>query len=251
MFGTRRLLKKLSQPLHRHFGVITRVTTEAPVFAPTFDDGPHPHWTPRVLDVLARHHAHATFFMVGAMVERYPDLVSRVVAEGHSVGNHSWNHPSLPRVSGHELARQIDWTSRFPPLAESRLFRPPFGDLDRRTRMALANRRLRVVTWDVVLSDWEPRSVAELGAALRRIQSGSIVLMHDQLFAFSGGDECDRQHLLQALDAFLAESERRAVSLSELLTMGRPKYEPWRKESDVGWLSGLDSYEDLGFVHAA
>jgi hypothetical protein len=107
------------------------------------------------------------------------------------------------------------------------------------------------VGWDVSPQDWEPRTVAELDTVLRKIRPGSIVLLHDQLFAFSRSDECDRQHLLQALDTFLASSKLRAVSVDELLTLGRADHRPWRKQSDAGWLGELDSYERLGFVHAS
>src|SRR6478735_7834989 len=94
-----RMSRRLLVPIERRFGVITHVDTTEAVVALTFDDGPHPQWTPRLLDLLDRHGAKATFFMVGEMAMRHPDLVDRVISAGHAIGNHSWNHPSFPAVT--------------------------------------------------------------------------------------------------------------------------------------------------------
>ena len=79
-------------------GSLIRVSTTEPVIALTFDDGPHPVDTPALLEVLARHRARATFFLVGKSAARHPELVARIVAEGHAVGGHTWDHPSLPTL---------------------------------------------------------------------------------------------------------------------------------------------------------
>ena len=83
-------------------GTITHVATTEHVAALTFDDGPDPASTPLVLDVLAKHNAHGTFFMLGAAASRYPDLVREVAARGHAIGNHTWDHPSLPSLTHRE-----------------------------------------------------------------------------------------------------------------------------------------------------
>ena len=82
----------------------------------TFDDGPDPTWTPKVLDVLKKHHAHAVFFVTGTMTSRYPDLVKRMVDEGHEVGLHTFNHPDLSFQS----KKRIDWELSQTQLAISR-----------------------------------------------------------------------------------------------------------------------------------
>ena len=81
-------------------GTITGVTTRDPVAALTFDDGPHPEYTPLLLNILERYQARATFFMIGDAAQRHPDLVRQVAQGGHAIGNHSWDHPFFPSLSG-------------------------------------------------------------------------------------------------------------------------------------------------------
>src|SRR5690242_18370490 len=88
------------------FGTITHVSTSKPAVALTFDDGPDPVFTPRLLDILQQHHAKATFFMVGQAAERHPDIVKKVAAAGHAIGNLSWDHPSFPLLTGRERRDQ-------------------------------------------------------------------------------------------------------------------------------------------------
>jgi peptidoglycan-N-acetylglucosamine deacetylase len=83
----------------RLLGPVAGVVTAEPAAALTFDDGPDPHWTPRVLEVLERRQARATFFMIGAAAAAHPDLVRRVASMGHAVGNHTWDHRALPKIS--------------------------------------------------------------------------------------------------------------------------------------------------------
>ena len=125
-----RALQRVRSALGRRIGVITDVATTAPVAALTFDDGPHPEWTPRLLDLLDRHQAKATFFMVGEMAARHPELVNRIAGAGHAIGNHSWNHPSFPAIRWAERSRQIARCEDTIRVCNAKLFRPPFGDLN-------------------------------------------------------------------------------------------------------------------------
>jgi hypothetical protein len=95
MRGTSVIKAPLIMMARHTLGTITHVITDQSVAALTFDDGPDPHYTPLVLKVLAKHHAKATFFMVGERVLQYPDLVKQVVSEGHSIANHTWSHRSI------------------------------------------------------------------------------------------------------------------------------------------------------------
>ena len=99
-----RLVERLLRPF---CGSIVAVRTAEKLIALTFDDGPDPEWTPPVLDALARHGMRATFFVVGERAERHPELVARILAEGHETGSHSWDHPSLPELSPAAVAEQI------------------------------------------------------------------------------------------------------------------------------------------------
>lgn len=88
-------------------GTITHVSTRELLVALTFDDGPHPDYALRLLDILERHQAHATFFMLGEAAKRHPEIVTMVARQGHAIGNHSWDHPSFPLVNGRERRAQI------------------------------------------------------------------------------------------------------------------------------------------------
>src|SRR4051812_35940455 len=96
----------------RAVGAITSAETTQPLVALTFDDRPDPRSTPLVLDLLERHDARATFFMVGAAAYRHPDLVRRIAEAGHTVANHSWDHTSFTTISGRQRRTQIRATQR-------------------------------------------------------------------------------------------------------------------------------------------
>jgi peptidoglycan-N-acetylglucosamine deacetylase len=146
----------------------------------TFDDGPDPRWTPRVLDMLAAHGATATFFMVGRRAERHPDLVRRVVAAGHAIGSHTYRHTDLsaatPDQVRDELARAheaIAQAAGRPPA----MVRPPWGRVDPVGMLAAARHAYPVVLWSAQITaghvdrDYR-RTVADL-------RPGAIVLLHD------------------------------------------------------------------------
>ncbi len=246
----RRLMQVLRAPIERQLGVITHVATDESAVALTFDDGPNPDSTPRLLDVLARHGARATFFMVGEMAQRHPALVDAVARGGHAIGNHSWNHPSFPAVSAAERMNQVERCETQIAAHSRKLFRPPFGDLDWPARLQLFMRGYRVIGWNASASDWEQRDAAWITAEVQRqLKPGGIVLMHDQLFAYSDADRCARDDMLAAVDALLERNEFRFVTVPELLTMGAPQGRLWTKRSEFEWLHGLASVGDLGFKY--
>lgn len=149
----------------------------------TFDDGPSRDFTPRVLDALGHAGATATFFCLGLHVEAHPDIVRRIAAEGHRLGNHTWSHPYLPDLSTEEIRAQVSATRealRRTGTAPSRLFRPPYGGRDARTMRALADADLVDVLWDVDAMDWaQPGSRAITDKVIRETRNGSVVLLHD------------------------------------------------------------------------
>ena len=150
----------------------------------TFDDGPHPEHTPRLLDVLARHGAKGTFFMVGQEAERWPALVERVAAEGHAVGGHSWTHGDPGSTGACELAEEVERTEQlFERLLgrRSKLFRPPHGKLTAGKMLKLLRGGQRVVLWNVDPKDFACGGPRELEAKLRPedLRGGDVVLLHD------------------------------------------------------------------------
>jgi peptidoglycan/xylan/chitin deacetylase (PgdA/CDA1 family) len=152
----------------------------------TFDDGPHPEHTLRLLDTLAEHEVSATFFVIGRLVERYPDIVRRIAAEGHAVGNHSFFHARPSSISANQLMSEVRRANRLleeilgvPP----RVFRPPFGEVGGWKLWRLWNARMQVVLWSVDPKDYQCGSAAELSLRLAAtpVNAGDIVLMHDRL----------------------------------------------------------------------
>ena len=145
----------------------------------TFDDGPIPQSTPFILDVLRREDVKATFFMVGDNVRKYPELFSKVVAEGHQVGNHTYNHFGGLR---HTVRGYLDNVDQADALIHSPLFRPPHGWM-RLSQYAALSRRYKVVMWDLVTRDYSKwLSADDVVENVRRYaRNGSIITFHDSL----------------------------------------------------------------------
>ena len=152
-------------------GSILRVRTQEPAVALTFDDGPHPEDTPPLLDLLARHKAKATFFVVGKSVRRHPELVERLAAEGHALGNHTWDHLSLPSLTGRFRRAQLAWTEEALGARSSRLFRPPYGEQTPASRLAPLRLGLDVVCWDVIAEDWRDDPAEAIDRGHDRVRS--------------------------------------------------------------------------------
>src|SRR5687767_1986315 len=101
------LYSRIANFRRRHFGAIHRFITTLPIAALTFDDGPHPKFTPQLLSVLARYNAHATFFIVGEAARQHPEIVRAIAEAGHAIANHSWDHARFPEISSAERRRQL------------------------------------------------------------------------------------------------------------------------------------------------
>ncbi|KPI17419.1 polysaccharide deacetylase [Actinobacteria bacterium OK006] len=185
----------------------------------TFDDGPDPTWTPKVLDVLKKHHAHAVFFVTGTMTSRYPELVKRMVEEGHEVGLHTFNHPDLSFQS----TKRIDWELSQNQLAlagaagiRTSLFRPPYSSfadaMDNKSWPVteyIGTRGYITVVNNTDSEDWQQPGVDRIiRNATPEGGKGAIVLMHD-----SGGD---RHQTVQALDKFVPELQERGYRFQNL-----------------------------------
>ena len=143
----------------------------------TFDDGPDPRWTPRVLDMLARLHVRATFFVLGSAVQANPELIARQVAEGHEVGVHNWVHTDVYGVTFSELSDSVDRTCEAIVAAGApspRLWRPPYGRVDAPAMMVASLKRMDLLLWSV-----HTPSAAAAEAVKDVAGAGSVVLCHD------------------------------------------------------------------------
>lgn len=152
----------------------------------TFDDGPDPVHTPRLLDVLQQLAIPATFFVIGEKAERYPDLVRRIVAEGHALGGHSYSHSRPETTSARQLMAEVGRTCKLieDMTGESTpLFRPPHGKLTFGKLVGLWAKGQSVVLWNVDPKDFACRSADEVTRRLKAQppQGGDVVLMHDSV----------------------------------------------------------------------
>ncbi len=205
-------------------GTIRTVMFPFRAVALTFDDGPSPEWTPRVLDVLRKHQVKATFFMVGEAVERHPDIVRRIAKEGHTVGSHSWSHRIMPLLDAKTLGFEIDRASEALEKAlgfKSMYFRPPWGMYNRRVLDELRARGYLTVLWSRSSQDWRNPGVDEIVRfSTHNPKLGELVLMHD------GGNypnalNMSRDQTVQALDRLIPALERQGFQFKTVDEMVR------------------------------
>jgi peptidoglycan-N-acetylglucosamine deacetylase len=176
----------------------------------TYDDGPNDPHTLRLLEILARHSVHATFFLIGRYVEQRPDIVREVVKAGHVIGNHTFTHPLLTFKSTRELKAQLTGCEQALTDAvgeHSNLFRPPFGG--RRPAVLRVAREigLEPIMWNVTGYDWNAPSVEHIERQVtRQVRGGDVILLHDGGHLHLGAD---RSHTVAAsgrlISRYLAE----------------------------------------------
>jgi peptidoglycan-N-acetylglucosamine deacetylase len=160
-------------------GFVWRVPTPDPVIYLTFDDGPIPQVTPWVLDLLSQYGAKGSFFCVGHNIDKHPQVFQRVVAEGHAVGNHTYNHVSGWASDNVPFFHNV---RRCAKLVNSAFFRPPYGKLKPRQTQFI-QRHYQIVMWDVLSGDFD-ESITKEQCYLNVIKNagpGSIIVFHDSL----------------------------------------------------------------------
>jgi len=157
----------------------------------TFDDGPIPEVTPKVLDILSRYGVKATFFMVGENIDKHPDVFAEVLSAGHSIGTHTYNHLKGIKFSQREYLDNVEKCRdavlrHLPdgsPMPDTFLFRPPYGKAWLWQRAALHRRGFRLIYWDVLTRDYSAQRTPEAMLSLikRATRNGSIINFHDSL----------------------------------------------------------------------
>jgi peptidoglycan/xylan/chitin deacetylase (PgdA/CDA1 family) len=192
-------------PGSQMFGPTLRRTKTPNSIALTFDDGPNPNITPQILDLLERHSARATFFVIGRFARECSGLVREIDSRRHCIGNHTDTHPSLawraPQRISTELARcqeAVAAATHSPPPV---WMRPPFGFRGPQLRGAVRGAGLAgVAMWSLTCYDWKPQAPAHLIVRLGRLRGGDIALLHDGDHRALGGD---RAHVVTALEYWL------------------------------------------------
>jgi peptidoglycan/xylan/chitin deacetylase (PgdA/CDA1 family) len=151
----------------------------------TFDDGPIPVVTPYVLNTLKKFNAKATFFCIGENIDKYPEIFSEVISEGHTIGNHTYNHLKGWKTSDSDYLNNIKKCSEF---TGSKLFRPPYGRI-KKSQISAINQQIpeaEIVMWDVLSGDFDQTISAQkcISNVLKNSTNGSIIVFHDSLKAY-------------------------------------------------------------------
>jgi len=201
----------------------TQVRVDQPYIAMTFDDGPSAALTPRLLDILKQRNIKATFFLIGQNAAANPDIVRRILADGHEIGNHSWTHPQLSKLSDDGVTTEISKTqdaikeaSGFTPT----ILRPPYGAITARQREWIESRfGLSIILWSVDPFDWKrPGASVITQRILSQVRPGAIILSHDI-------HKQTIDAMPATLDALAAKGYK-FVTVTELIAMNKPKPSP-------------------------
>lgn len=209
-------------------GVVGKFKTDKPIVAITFDDGPHPKWTPAFIDLLNKYDAKATFFVIGKYAHKYPDIVERAYTEGHAIGNHSWDHPSflhIPKNKRYEQLYKCD--DVIDHYNSHKLFRPPFGHLDGPSRRQLLKKGYKIITWNRTAEDWKiGNGVESMSNKLENLSSGSVLLLHDTLHS---NRNVDRSSVLVLVEKILSEHRKnfKFVTIPYMFEHMEPKITYW------------------------
>lgn len=204
-------------------GLVYFVRTARPAVALTFDDGPNPAETPRVLAMLKAGGARGTFFVLARSAERHPAIIQSILAEGSEVGSHSVSHPNMANMSAAAVAGEAEASVATIAKVAGRpvtLFRFPYFSHTAAGVAAVRRLGLTVVEASVDPKDWaNPGVAAIVGRATEGVRPGDIILFHD-----GGGHAQTLAALPQVIDALRARGLQ-MVTVSELLAMGSPSYE--------------------------
>jgi len=187
--------------------------------AMTFDDGPSPETTPKLLAVLKERGIKATFFVLGNMAAKHPELLKMIADDGHEIGNHSWSHPQLTRINIAAVDKQLGDTSEiiFQATGKRPLYlRPPYGSMKPTLRTYIEDKfGLTVVNWSVDPNDWKDRDSQKVhDAIMAQVKPGAIVLSHDIYPTTVAA-------MPRVLDELIAKGYKFGT-LSELIAMDKP-----------------------------
>ena len=182
--------------------IVCRIATSEKILFLTFDDGPVPEATQEVLGLLSAYNARATFFCIGENIDRHPAIFSRIINEGHATGNHTYNHLNGWKTLKDEYIHNVRICSNAIMSKNNRietlaLFRPPYGKMKPGQYFAL-RKQYKIVLWDVLTRDWEPRRKPEscFARIRRKAKPGSIIVFHDSIKA--------KQRMIPALEKTLS-----------------------------------------------
>lgn len=166
----------------KQYNVFYSNPNHAGMIALTFDDGPHPRYTPEILDILDEYGIKATFFVVGENVSYYSDIVKEEIARGHEIGNHTYEHKNISGYDSERLTREIKKCEETLASLDysCKLFRPPEGALGAQQGRQIKELDYRVILWNLDTRDWAHNTPWQISNYLmKNVKSGDIILMHD------------------------------------------------------------------------
>lgn len=178
----------------------------------TFDDGPDRIWTPQIAQILTNYGVEGTFFVTGNMVNQNPDVLRNLYQQGHEIGNHTWDHPQLPKLSNTQVNQQISRTETAILNVigrKTRLFRPPYGALSEAVIQQLRNNQYKIILWNVDSVDWSGiPAQTMINNVLAHTGPGSIILFH------SGFGRGGLSNTVQALTQIITKLREQGFSFS-------------------------------------
>ena len=195
---------------------------QEPEVALTFDDGPSPLYTPQILDLLAKYQAHATFFVLGCKVEKYPWLIKEMLRRGHEVGNHTFSHPHLCQTRQAAREKELETTRLDLDLlgcpCQHKLIRPPYSAFDDRLVSYAAHTGRQLILGNIDSGDWRGLDAeAIVQNVLTRVKNGAIIYFHDS----DETNKADRRPTIEALKTILPVLKYRGykmVTVDQVLT---------------------------------
>lgn len=211
--------------------ILRRGKRHGKMIALTFDDGPHPTHTPKLLKILKDNDVKAAFFMLGSRIAEYPKIAARVHAEGHEIGNHSYTHPFFSKSKQEKIDSEIKRTNeaikKITGCSEVKLLRPPYGALPKYVIAKAEEEGFHIVMWSYDSKDYQGHSVDYmLDKALKRVKSGDVMLFHDI--------HANTVKLIAELVPILKKAGYKFVSLNEIYDLGYENKKPATTVAAVG-----------------
>ncbi len=192
--------------------------TDKKRIALTFDDGPHPQHTREIISILEDYGVKATFFVIGKNAEEYPDIVKKEAENGYEIGNHTYTHPKIPKISPLSLENEIEKgeDALFKITGERpAIFRPPGGFCNKDVGNVALKKNYSIILWTVDTRDWEIPSTEKIVATVKKnIRPGAIILFHDYVFGESNTPEA-----LRIIVPYILSEGYEIVTVSELLEL--------------------------------
>lgn len=182
----------------------------------TFDDGPHPEFTPKVLALLKKHNAKATFFCIGKNILKHPEVFNKIIEEGHAIGNHTFNHStSFGFLNTKQVSNEIELTDKaiFKTIQKKALlFRPPFGVTNPSISKSLSKTKHKVIGWNVRSLDTKIKEETKIIHRItKKLTSGDIILLHDT--------SQKTVNVLEQLLLILNEQNYKSITVDKLLNI--------------------------------